>query len=49
MRVYIHVRRLYDSGLMLQVPVLVTSHSSKDGVIYCGTDLCMKITRRELV
>ena len=48
MRVYIHVRRLYDSGLILQVLVLVTSHSPKDGVIHCGTDLRVKVTRERV-
>ena len=49
MRVYIHVRRRYDSSLILQVLVLVTSHGSKDGVIYCGTDLHVKVTKGKSV
>ena len=48
-RVYIHVRRLYNSSLILWVPVLVTSHGSKDGVIRSRTDSRVKVTRRESV
>jgi len=36
-------------GIIRRVLVLVTSHSPKDGVIYCGTDSHIKVTRKESV